>query len=972
MKKKLLFIPIILCALGLSSCDASALKDNFTEADQVVETPWSDYVLPATDIVFDEGEEELTLVKGESHTYQYAIQPRGATVNSLSWTSEDEDVATVENAVVTAVGGGKTKVTVSIPNSEFTPVELNVNVVVPLVDFNLVVPENFKLGWDEQYQFEVYYDPADTTEKDLIYEITDSTVPGLLSVSDTGLITTTKQNGSATLKVSSSNGNIINEYTLTVNSTAVDSVAINGTVHEVEVNHTLELSATVNPENAYDLEKSGVSFYSRNPEIASVDKVTGVVLGLTPGTAQIYAKCGDVESPDFEVQVYKVNVTNLDITTNDFTLTNATDDSLTKQLAYTLTLDRPNHNEPSDASIIFQSNNESVATVSENGLVTAVGPGNAVISVIVKQAGLADVEDTVNVTVNIVSKSLSITGGNSFFNDSTLTLSAVLTPLSVSNNEINWSVEQDPEIVTLSATTGSSVTLTPINNEVSGTVKVKAVNTGGASNEITVTVNDRPAEFTVGHHYIVGSALYNTGESIRKDGKSSWTDAKYAYHFTYSVADPNVFEQYKGTIKFQAGDQFKYFVGSDYWVPAWEQNEGWAERGYHIQQDGANNAFVKGQMRFVKENENHEFVASDAADANIEVVEAGYYDLYAKLYKNADESLWYSLYIEKVANLNVEVSEVTMGLDEAYQIKAHDWIGGLTYEIISGEDYISINSNGLVVGKGVAGTAVVRVNDDRNVPVDVTFTLQNDAPHISKTIYLNANGLFDTDNVVPFVHSWGADNASPSEDVMMNKVEGQTIVYSATIPVDHTKIDFVRCPEGSTSIVWDNIYNQSKDQDIPTDGKDMFTMTGWTDEQDGSHRTYLNGEWSTFDSTTIYTVDSGSGENPPATNEMVIYFSNNKYWSDVRFYVFNSSTHAQVSTWPGQEAEWAFKNEYSQDVYRLVINTELYDSFIFNGSGGQTVDILLSSLTGSNNAFYLEDSQDGTGHYNVGQWSYNP
>ena len=152
----------------------------------------------------------------------------------------------------------------------------------------------------------------------------------------------------------------------------------------------------------------------------------------------------------------------------------------------------------------------------------------------------------------------------------------------------------------------------------------------------------------------------------------------------------------------------------------------------------------------------------------------------------------------------------------------------------------------------------------------------------------------------------------------------------------------------------------------------MFTMTGWTSEQDGSHRTYLDGEWSVFDSAHTYIVDSGSGENPPATNEIPIYFSNNKGWTNVRFYVFNSSTHAEAAGWPGVDAEWVYKNEYNEDVYRVVINTELYDSFIFNGSGGQTVDILVSSLTGSNNAFYLDGTQDGSGHYNVGQWSYNP
>ena len=964
MRKKLLILPIALFGLVLTGCDSANLQDNFTEADQVVDTPWSDYVMPANGIEFMDGEESISLKKGETHTYQYVIQPRGATVNSLTWFSYNENVATVENGVVTAVGGGQATITASSPENTFEPVELTVNVIVPLDDFAVKVPE--RLEWDEEYTLDVTYVPEDTTERDLIYEISESSPADLVSITGQGIIATGHQNGTAKLKVSGGD-NIVKEYTLNVSTIAVNSVTIADAGHEVEINHTLELKATVLPDNAVDLAKKGVKFYSKQPEIATVDENNGVVLGITPGTAQIYAECGGVKSADYAVTVYKVSVTNVDITTGDFTLTNATEDGLSKQLEYALTTDRAN-SDPSNATISFASSDEAVATVDNNGLVTAVGPGSAVISLKVAQPDADIIEDLVNVTVNIVSKSLTIIGGNSFYNDGTLTLSALLTPQNVSNNEITWSIVSGSEIATLSATTGASVTLTPVNNEATGTVTVKATN-GDVSNEVVVTINERELEFTTGHHYIVGSALYNTGESVRVDGKSSWTNAKYAYHFTYNVADPSVYEQYKGTIKFQAGDQFKYFVGSEYWVPAWEQQEGWAERGYHIQQDGENNAFVKGQMRFVSENDNHEFVASDAADANIEVLEAGYYDLYAKLYKNTDDSLWYSLYIQKVANLHVEVADITMGLEESYQIKAHDWIGTLTYTIKSGSDLITLSPTGVVTGKGVAGTAVVTVNDDRNVPVDVTFTLDNNA-QLGKVIYLNANGMFDTDNVVPFVHSWGPDGASASEDIMMNKVEGQDIVYSATIPLDHTKIDFVRCPEGSTSIVWENIYNQSKDQDIPTD-KDMFTMTGWTDEQDGSHRTYLDGSWSVFDSAHTYVVDGGSsGGDPINTNEVVIYFTNNKGWDNVKFYVFNSVTSTPKGPWPGEDAEWAFKNEYNQDVYRLVINTELYDSFIFNGSGGQTIDIALSSLTGENNAFYLADTQDGQGHYNVGQWKH--
>ena len=129
---RLLILPIALLGLTLSSCAGSGLKDNFTEADQQIDTPWTDYTMPATGIEFAYGEESISLQKGETHTYQYTILPRGATANSLNWFTYDENVATVNQGVVTAVGGGQTTITASSPENAFDPVELSVNVVVPL------------------------------------------------------------------------------------------------------------------------------------------------------------------------------------------------------------------------------------------------------------------------------------------------------------------------------------------------------------------------------------------------------------------------------------------------------------------------------------------------------------------------------------------------------------------------------------------------------------------------------------------------------------------------------------------------------------------------------------------------------------------------------------------------------------------------------------------------------------------------
>ena len=71
MRKKLLILPIALFGLLLTGCDSAALQDNFTPADQVVDTPWSDFVLPATGIEFADGEDDISLKKNETHTYQY-------------------------------------------------------------------------------------------------------------------------------------------------------------------------------------------------------------------------------------------------------------------------------------------------------------------------------------------------------------------------------------------------------------------------------------------------------------------------------------------------------------------------------------------------------------------------------------------------------------------------------------------------------------------------------------------------------------------------------------------------------------------------------------------------------------------------------------------------------------------------------------------------------------------------------------
>ena len=106
---------------------------------------------------------------------------------------------------------------------------------------------------------------------------------------------------------------------------------------------------------------------------------------------------------------------------------------------------------------------------------------------------------------------------------------------------------------------------------------------------------------------------------------------------------------------------------------------------------------------------------------------------------------------------------------------------------------------------------------------------------------------------------------------------------------------------------------------------------------------------------TIYLKTSNEW-NQTITNSKMIYFVNNRGWSNVKVYVFKAGGSGKDS-WPGVDASYVENNEYGQGIYSVEVDTSTYDSVIFNnGTGEQTVDI---SITGY---------QDSTQLYPNGEW----
>ena len=126
----------------------------------------------------------------------------------------------------------------------------------------------------------------------------------------------------------------------------------------------------------YTSEKT-VEFTSKNPEIATVDDA-GKVKGVKVGKATITLKVGETEV------IATVNVSTT-ITVND--------EAVNLEVGETHSLDATTKG----ATLEYTSSKEEVVTVSEAGVITAVGAGSATVTISLKED--AEVSKTVEVTV---------------------------------------------------------------------------------------------------------------------------------------------------------------------------------------------------------------------------------------------------------------------------------------------------------------------------------------------------------------------------------------------------------------------------------------------------------------------------------------------------------------------------------------------------------------------------------------------
>ena len=308
---------------------------------------------------------------------------------AITWSSDDEAVATVDDAgLVTAVGNGTAQITARSGDALGTTA---ITVSQPVATSITIEPDTHTL---EAIDATVQLTATVLDQHENVME--DATVTwssddeAVTTVDDAGLVTAV---GNGTAQITARSGDASSTASITVSQpvAVATSITIEPDTHTLEaIDATVQLTATVLDQHENVMEDATVTWSSEDEAVATVSDA-GLVTAVGNGTAQITARSGDALGTTAITVSQPVAVaTTITIEPEAHTL-----EAIDATVQLTATVLDQHENVMEDATVTWSSDDEAVTTVDDAGLVTAVGNGTAQIT-----ARSGDASSTASITVS--------------------------------------------------------------------------------------------------------------------------------------------------------------------------------------------------------------------------------------------------------------------------------------------------------------------------------------------------------------------------------------------------------------------------------------------------------------------------------------------------------------------------------------------------------------------------------------------
>lgn len=239
----------------------------------------------------------VTLTEGDSRSLTATVSPADATDTSVTWSSSDEAVATVDaDGTITAVAPGSAFIYAIANDGTDITAECTVTVERRIIGIDKVDVSITSTGYfvGDEAALKVSYAPDNATEPQIKWSVSDSSVAEIVSVSGSGCTLRMIAAGEVTVKVTvttpdgvskSASVNIVVERRIFL----VESVELSDVEIELTVGLSLQLTAVVAPDHA---DNRDIRWESSDEAVAIVS-ASGLVTAIGEGEAEVTASTLD-------------------------------------------------------------------------------------------------------------------------------------------------------------------------------------------------------------------------------------------------------------------------------------------------------------------------------------------------------------------------------------------------------------------------------------------------------------------------------------------------------------------------------------------------------------------------------------------------------------------------------------------------------------------------------------------------------
>ncbi|MGN0468537.1 MAG: Ig-like domain-containing protein [Acutalibacteraceae bacterium] len=361
------------------------------------------------------------LYKGGSLTLNAVVLPDDTSNKAVTWKSSNKNVATVSNGVVQAIGKGTAVITaVSADGKAQSDCKVEVLLAAESITTD---KEKYIVPVGDSLKIQATVLPEDTADKTLLWSSDNEKI---VSVSSEGTVTAVSA-GTANITIKAAVGGA--EKTVSVFAAVPEtSVKISGEANEMFVSDCMKLQALISPENA---DYKDVTWSSDNEAVLKVSS-DGTVSALSAGQAKVKVVSHFKKAQDEFVITVKQGAEEIKLSKTSFKI----DESASIKLEASVLPENADNKQ-----VQWQSSNEDVATVDQNGLVSAVSKGTALITVTSKDGRASAV---CKIEVQRTVKGIELSQNTAVVeNGKTLALSAVVTPADATDTSVKWLSSND-------------------------------------------------------------------------------------------------------------------------------------------------------------------------------------------------------------------------------------------------------------------------------------------------------------------------------------------------------------------------------------------------------------------------------------------------------------------------------------------------------------------------------------------------